>query len=92
MQKLLCLEWEFGNEPNHDLFVMNLCSMFDVIKRILKDSGSLWVNIGDTYSGSMQGFGVKKNSSTGFQKAHINTKYFSSSVAKPVTAVCKIPK
>lgn len=89
-----CSAWrgELGNEPDYDLFVKNLCSVFDETKRILKDTGSLWVNIGDTYSGSMQGYGVKRDSKTGFQKAPVNAKYFSSSNDKPPMSNCKIPK
>lgn len=89
-----CSAWlgSLGNEQDYNLFISNLCSVFDESKRVLKDSGSLWVNIGDTYSGSMLGYGVKKDSATGFQKAPINAKYFSSSVAKPVMSNCKIPK
>ena len=36
-------------ENTVDDFVENLCKVFDEIHRILKPTGSCWVNIGDTY-------------------------------------------
>lgn len=40
---------QIGAENNVNDFVENLCKVFDEIKRILKPTGSCWVNIGDTY-------------------------------------------
>jgi DNA modification methylase len=42
-----------GNEPSPALFVSHLCDIFDLVKRVLKPGGSVFVNIGDTYSGSV---------------------------------------
>ena len=41
---------EVGLEPNKDNFITNLCDIFDEVHRVLKDSGTCWVNLGDTYS------------------------------------------
>lgn len=38
-----------GLEPIPDWYVSNLVSFFDQAKQKLKDQGSVWVNIGDTY-------------------------------------------
>ena len=40
---------QIGAENNVNDFVENLCKVFDEVKRILKPTGSCWVNIGDTY-------------------------------------------
>ena len=40
---------QIGVENTVDDFVENLCKVFDEIHRILKPTGSCWVNIGDTY-------------------------------------------
>ena len=40
---------QIGAENTVKDFVENLCKVFDEIKRILKPTGSCWVNIGDTY-------------------------------------------
>lgn len=40
---------ELGAEPNFDAYINHLCDIFDEVKRILKNDGTCWVNIGDTY-------------------------------------------
>ena len=40
---------QIGTENTVKDFVENLCKVFDEIYRILKPTGSCWVNIGDTY-------------------------------------------
>lgn len=49
-----CGAWkgELGLEPTFELYLKHLCNVFDEIKRVLKDTGTLWVNLGDTYGGS----------------------------------------
>lgn len=50
----ICGAWkgELGHEPTPELYIKHLVDIFDEVKRILKPSGSLWVNIGDSYYGS----------------------------------------
>lgn len=40
---------EIGREPTLEQYVKNLVSCFDAIKPKLKESGLLWLNLGDTY-------------------------------------------
>jgi len=49
-----CGAWigQLGLEPTFDLYITHLCDIFDEMKRVLKKTGTLWVNIGDTYNGS----------------------------------------
>lgn len=49
-----CGAWQgsLGLEPDYNLYIEHLCQIFDQVKRVLKPEGSLWVNIGDTYSGA----------------------------------------
>jgi site-specific DNA-methyltransferase (adenine-specific) len=39
-----------GLEDNFYEFITNLCDVYDLVKRVLKKSGTCWVNLGDTYS------------------------------------------
>lgn len=39
-----------GLEEDYKDFISNLCSVFMELKRLLKPTGSVWLNIGDTYS------------------------------------------
>lgn len=49
-----CGAWrgELGLEPAIDIFIDHLMQIFDAVKLALKDEGTLWVNLGDTYSSS----------------------------------------
>jgi len=46
---------QLGLEKTADLFVDKLIELFDKIHRVLKPTGTCWVNIGDTYAGSGKG-------------------------------------
>ncbi len=46
---------QIGLETTFDAYITRLCAVFDEVKRVLKDTGTCFVNIGDTYSGSGNG-------------------------------------
>ena len=89
-----CGAWrgQLGLEPTPDLYIKHLCDIYEGIRRVLKDKGTCWVNIGDTYSGSMQGYGAKESSKTGFQKAPVKAGFYASSKNIPPMAKCGIPR
>lgn len=39
---------QVGVEPNFDDYVNNLVEVFDEVRRVLRDDGTLWLNLGDT--------------------------------------------
>ena len=43
------VEGQFGLEPTFQLYIKHLCDIFDEVKRVLKKSGTCWVNIADSY-------------------------------------------
>ena len=47
-----CGAWkgQIGLEPDPNLYIQHLCGIFDEVKRVLKPSGTCWVNLGDSYS------------------------------------------
>lgn len=47
-----------GMEPTLEAYLKNLCAIFDEVKRVLKDTGSLWVNIGDLYTPQAGAHGI----------------------------------
>lgn len=49
-----CGAWKgcLGLEPNVELYISHLCQIFNDVKRVLHQSGTLWLNIGDSYAGS----------------------------------------
>lgn len=42
-------EEQIGVEKTPFEYISNLCNIFDEVYRVLKNEGSLWVNLGDTY-------------------------------------------
>jgi DNA modification methylase len=52
-----CDAWkgDLGNEPFINLYVTHLCDVLDEVRRVLRDDGTMWLNLGDKYYGS--GFG-----------------------------------
>lgn len=51
---LKCGAWrgELGLEPTFELYISHLMQIFTEVKRVLKKTGTCWVNLGDSYSGS----------------------------------------
>lgn len=53
---------EIGRETSPLEYVDKLAEVFDEVRRVLKPTGTLWLNLGDTYNGTKNGnTEVKKN-------------------------------
>lgn len=46
---------QWGLEPTFEMYLEHLWIMMDEIYRVLKPSGTVWVNLGDTYNGTKNG-------------------------------------
>ncbi len=48
-----CNVWKgsFGLEPTPELYIQHLIQIFREVKRVLKKTGTLWLNLGDSYAG-----------------------------------------
>lgn len=46
---------EMGREASPLEYVENLAALFDEVRRVLKPTGTLWLNLGDTYNGTKNG-------------------------------------
>ncbi len=42
-------EYQIGDEPNPDIYIEKLVEVFRECKRVLRQDGTLWLNIGDKY-------------------------------------------
>ena len=56
---------QLGLEPTFNEYIIKLCDIFDEVKRVLRDDGTCWVNIGDSYMGS-----GKAGNNPDYQKKH----------------------
>lgn len=73
-----CGAWygQLGLEPTLDLYVEHLLQVTLELRRILRNDGVMFWNHSDAYGGSLQGWGAKQPSATGFQKpAGIDPRY-----------------
>jgi len=50
---------ELGREPTPDLYVSHLVRVMREVGRVLRQDGTLWLNIADSYIGSGKGLGCK---------------------------------
>lgn len=48
-------ESQIGIEPTPDAYVEALVDVFSIVRRVLKDDGTLWINIGDSYAAAAGG-------------------------------------
>ena len=49
------VQGQIGMEATVEEYIARLCDIFDVLYHVLRDDGTLWVVIGDTYSGTKDG-------------------------------------
>jgi DNA modification methylase len=81
-------EGQMGLEPTPEEFVAELVSVFREVHRVLRDDGTLWLNLGDSYAGSGKGRWADGNSyATGKQATHKGTT--EGKLIKAVTPDCK---
>ena len=52
---------QLGLEPTPEDYVRNMVDVFMLAHRVLRDDGTLWLNLGDTYAGSSMNGGVGKS-------------------------------
>jgi DNA modification methylase len=50
---------QIGLEETPEAFIAEMVSLFSILKQKLRDDGTLWLNIGDSYAGSWGGQGTK---------------------------------
>ena len=55
---------EIGTEETPDLYVTRLVEVFREVRRVLRDDGTVWLNLGDSYNS-----GAQYNAHTGMHKA-----------------------
>ena len=65
------VELQLGLESTFQEYIMNLCNIFDEVKRVLRKDGTCWINLGDTYISKGEkrhiGYGDPKNMKVGIK-------------------------
>ena len=64
---------QIGLEEHYEQYIDNLVKVFSESKRVLKDDGTLWLNIGDTYVGatSQHRAGGSQGKNSRYSKKHM---------------------
>ncbi len=66
-----CLGWATGN-PCGECYVCRIVQVFREVKRVLRDNGTLWLNLGDSYAGSGKGGQSTEKRSENWQPQYVN--------------------
>lgn len=57
-------EGQWGLEPTYNEYLEHLWEMMDEIWRVLKNDGTVWINLGDTYNGTGGGHNISEKRET----------------------------
>ena len=58
---------QIGLEDTPEAYVARMVEVFREVKQVLRDDGTLWLNLGDSYNGSQQTGRTKSISGTGIR-------------------------
>jgi DNA modification methylase len=63
----VCGAWhgELGLEPTPELYITHLVEIFREVRRVLKPTGTLWLNIGDSYTSGKSRYSTKEQTVAG---------------------------
>jgi DNA modification methylase len=68
---------QIGLEQTLAEYIENMCLVFDEVWRVLRDDGTVWLNLGDSYAGSWGASGHRKELDGGeSMQREKNTEYF----------------
>lgn len=63
-----CLGWATGAACG-ECYVCRMVAVFREVRRVLADHGTVWLNVGDSYAGSMKGMGADGTAYAGEKQA-----------------------
>ncbi|MFA5187127.1 MAG: site-specific DNA-methyltransferase [Patescibacteria group bacterium] len=68
-----CGAWrgELGLEPTPELYVQHMTEIFREVRRVLREDGTLWLNIGDSYWGGKGSNGSSKARRTAKERGYV---------------------
>lgn len=78
---------QLGLEPTFDEYIKKLCDIFDEVKRVLKSTGTCFVNIGDTYSSVRYG----NDPGTSGRRNRTETPIMKKEIELAEKSLCQIP-
>lgn len=85
------IEGQIGLEPTIAEYVDNICTIFDEVKRVLKSTGTCWLNMGDTYYGSGKGIGTHPSKREEIYEMPKEAQRQSAGKELPPKSLCQVP-
>ena len=85
------VEGQLGLEPTFQEYIQKLCDIFDEVKRVLKQEGTCFVNLGDCYAGSGKGIGTDRTKCKEVYTDDDIAKTDWSMTGLPDKSLCQIP-
>jgi DNA modification methylase len=88
-----CRAWRgcLGLEPRIDLFIEHLVGIFRQVRRVLRDDGTLWLNLGDCYANAPNGRSATATKAAGSDDRTFRDKPFSTAGELPAKNLVGIP-
>jgi len=65
-------EGGIGRERTLDEYIVNIVEVFRAVRRVLRDDGTVWINVGDSYAMSTRGAGGKNSKQGTNEGSHLN--------------------
>lgn len=65
------IDQQLGLEKTPEEYVEKMVTIFREVRRVLKDDGTLWLNLGDSYAGSGQGWGSNLSNYPNYKDKYI---------------------
>lgn len=69
------VDGQLGLEPTPDEYVAQMVAVFRMVREVLADDGTLWLNLGDSYAGSGQNSGSTLESLTEKQRSNAGCRF-----------------
>lgn len=66
------VQGQIGMEETPDAYVQKLVDVFREVKRVLRNDGTLWLNLGDSYSAGGRGGGTEKQDSNRIPRVRLS--------------------
>lgn len=91
------VDGQLGLEQTPEEYVSNMVAVFREVRRVLRDDGTLWLNLGDSYNGSCKGSGgtgelsKKQNSNYGANFAAGGKRVITAAPGLKPKDICGIP-
>lgn len=84
------VDGQIGLEASPELYTLRLVEIFREVRRVLRDDGTLWLNIGDSYAGSGKGAAVSPDNALKYKQGTSRGMLGAGATAKlPLPSGCK---